>query len=113
MGFLPADNSTRSQASFLCKDAISSTMASFQSFPSSESTASFTVLGSSSVTDKAKFEQKADGLYLSSCLLSRVDLLTAGVCGSSSSDSSSATESDSSSFSSNFIFTGPLVGLHV
>ena len=29
-------------------------MASFQSFPSSESTASFTVLGSSSVIDKAK-----------------------------------------------------------
>src|SRR5277367_999069 len=113
MGFLPAGNSTRSQASFLCKDAISSTMASFQSFPSSESTASFTVLGSSSVTDKAKFEQKADGLYLSGCLLSRTDLLTTGVCGSSSSDSSSAIEFDSSSFIQTLSSRVPLVGLHV
>jgi hypothetical protein len=45
--------------------SISSSMALFQRFPSYESTASLTVLGSSSVIDKAKFERKSDGVYLS------------------------------------------------
>jgi hypothetical protein len=54
-------------------------MAFFQSFPSYESTASLTVLGSSSVIDKEKFEQKSDGVYLSGSLLSRTDLLNTGV----------------------------------
>ena len=106
MGFLPPGNSTRSQASFLCKDAISSTMGYFHSFPSFESTASLMVLGSSSVIVKEKFEQKEDGIYLFGCLLSRADLLTAGVCGSSSSEPSSVVGFDSSSFSSNYIFSG-------
>jgi len=81
-------------------------MTSFQSFPFAESTTSFTVLGSSSVIDKAKFEQKADGLYLSYYLISRTNILTPGVFGSSSSDSSSVVESDSYSFTSNSIFSG-------
>jgi len=81
-------------------------MASFQSFPSSESTTSLTVLGSSSVIDKENFEQKVDGLDLYGCLCSGIDLLTVGVCGSLSSDSCSIAESNYSSFSSNSIFSG-------
>jgi len=61
------------------KEVISSSMALFQTFSSYESTASLTVLGSSSVIDKAKFEQKLDGLYLFDSLLSRSDLLNTGV----------------------------------
>jgi hypothetical protein len=38
-----------------------------------------TVLGSSTVIDKEKFERKVDGVYLSGSLLSRTDLLNKGV----------------------------------
>jgi hypothetical protein len=54
-------------------------MALFQIFPSYESTTSLTVIGSSSVIDKEKFERKLDGLYISDNLLSRNDLLNTGV----------------------------------
>jgi hypothetical protein len=54
-------------------------MAFFQIFPSYESIASLTVLGSSSVIEKEKFEQKSDGLYLSGSLISRNDILNNGV----------------------------------
>ena len=47
--FLPTGNWTRSQASFVCKEFISSTMAFFQSSLSFESIASLTVLESSSI----------------------------------------------------------------
>jgi hypothetical protein len=40
----------------------------FHIFPYFESTASLTVLGSSSVIDKEKFEQKLGGVYLSDSL---------------------------------------------
>ena len=60
--------------------------------------------------DKAKFEKKANGLYLYGCLIFRTDILTPGVCGSSSSDSSSVVESDSSFFRSNSIFPGSFDG---
>ena len=50
--------------------------------------------------------QKFDGLYLSGCLLSQTDLLTAGVCGSSTSESYFVVEFYSSSFISNSIFSG-------
>jgi hypothetical protein len=45
-------------------------MALFQRFLSYESIASLTVIGSSSVIEKTKFEQKSDGIYLSGNLLS-------------------------------------------
>jgi hypothetical protein len=54
-------------------------MALFQRFPSYESTASLTVLGSSSVIEKEKFERKTNGLYLFGSLLSRSNLLNTGV----------------------------------
>jgi hypothetical protein len=54
-------------------------MAFFQSLLSSEFAASLTVLGSSSVIDKEKFEWKSGGLYLYGCLLSLTDLLNTGV----------------------------------
>jgi hypothetical protein len=75
MGFLLGGNSTRSQASFLSKETISSTMKFFQSLLSSESIASLIVMGSLSVIDKEKLAQKSGGFYLSSCLLSQTDLL--------------------------------------
>jgi hypothetical protein len=50
-------------------------MAFFQSFPSYEFIASLTVLGSSSVINKEKLEQKSDGVYLSSSLPSGTNLL--------------------------------------
>ena len=113
MGFLLVNNSTRSQALFFYKDAISSTMASFHSFPSSEYNASLIVLGSSLVIDKSKFEQKENELHLSGFLLSWTDLLKVGVCGSSSFESCSTVDSNSSSFSSKSISQVPLVGLHI
>jgi hypothetical protein len=50
-------------------------MAFFYSFPSFESIAFLIVLGSSSIIEKAKFEHKSDGVYLSGSLLSQTDLL--------------------------------------
>jgi hypothetical protein len=50
-------------------------MAFFHSFPSYKSTTSITVLGSSSAIIKEKIEYKSSGVYLSSFLLSRTELL--------------------------------------
>jgi hypothetical protein len=78
-------------------------MVSFHSFPSYESIASLTVLGSSSIIDKEKFEWKLGGVYLYGCLVSLTDLLNPGIWGSSSSELCPSIESDSSSFNSNSI----------
>ena len=85
MGFLPSSSVTRSQVSFLLNASISSSMAFFQSSPSIKSIASLTIIGSSSVADNAKIEQKLGGLYLLDYFLAKLDLLITGVCGSTSS----------------------------
>jgi hypothetical protein len=43
-------------------------MAFFHNFPSSDSTTSLAVLGSSLVIEKEKFERKSNGVYLSGIL---------------------------------------------
>lgn len=85
--FLPTSNSTRSQALFLSKVVISSTLDFFQSLQSYESTSSLIDLGSSSITNKIKFKLESGGVYLSGCLFSQTTLLKIRVCGSYSSDS--------------------------
>jgi hypothetical protein len=54
-------------------------MAFFQIYPSSKSTPSLTVLGSSSIIEKEKFERKSNEVYISGSLSSRTDLLNNGV----------------------------------
>jgi hypothetical protein len=79
---------------------------SFQSFPSVESTASPTDLGSSSMVGNTNVEWKLGGIYLSTIFLTRSKLLTNGVgCSTSSFDSVDSSESSSSFLSSNHTFS--------
>jgi hypothetical protein len=79
MSFIQVGNSNRPHASFLSKASISSTMAFFYILLSSKFTTSLIVLGSSSMIDQEKLEQKLGGLYLSSFLVSLIDLINTRV----------------------------------
>lgn len=105
MDFFPTNNSTRSQTSFLSKVSISLTMAFFQFFSSYESTPYLRILKSWSIIGKEKIEKELGGVYLSSFLLSQINLLSVKICGSSSSYSCSYIDYNSSSFNSNYIFS--------
>lgn len=84
--FLPSGNPTRSHVSLFLNDSISSSIAFFQSSPSIESIASFTILGSSSsMEDNAKFERKLGGLYLLGCFIAHLELFMTRVWVSTSS----------------------------
>ena len=87
IGFLPLGFCTKSHVSFLCKDYISSTIASFKSLLYVDSTTSLIDLGFVLVVDNTNEKWKPSRLYLSTCFLTCLGLLKTKVgCSTSSSN---------------------------